>query len=72
MNLILGREVVIEAMSLSVDILAEYRSGAASCYGYRVDNQVAGLLVTVLNPACSHSSGRSRWPSGKVSASENH
>jgi len=59
MKLLLRREVVIEAMSLSVVMFAEYCSGAASCCGYRVENQVVGLLVTVLNPACSYTRGRS-------------
>jgi len=59
MKLLLWREVVIEAISLSVVLLAEHCSGAASGYGFRVDNQVVELLVTVLNPACSYIRGRS-------------
>ena len=59
MKLLLWREVVIEAMSLSIVLLAEHCSGAASCYGFRVDNQVVEPLVTVLNPACSYTRGRS-------------
>jgi len=56
---VLGREVVNEATSLSAVMLAEHCSGAASCYGFRVDSQVVELLITVLNPACSYTRGRS-------------
>jgi len=71
MKLVLGREVVNEATSLLAVMLAEHCSGAASCYGYRVDNKVVGLLVNVMSPACSYTRGRSSWPYAKVSASAN-